>query len=124
MATRKPSTLRRWLGSLAIRSILPGGARALPPETEVYCAHEYTQSNARFAVTVDPDNQALKQRVEEIDRMRARNIATVPSTLGEEKRTNPFLRADDPGVAKAVGLAGADPVTVFAEVRARKDVFR
>ena len=57
--------------------------RALPPETEVYCAHEYTQSNARFAVTVDPENTALKARAAEIDRMRAQNIATVPSTLGE-----------------------------------------
>ena len=98
--------------------------RALPPETEVYCAHEYTQSNARFAVTVDPDNQALKRRAAEIDDKRARDIPTVPSTLGEEQRTNPFLRADDPAVARAVGLEGADPVAVFAEVRARKDSFR
>ncbi len=98
--------------------------RALPPETEVYCAHEYTQSNARFALTVDPQNEALRQRAAQIDRLRAQNIATVPSTLGEEKRTNPFLRADEPAVARAVGLEGADPVRVFAEVRARKDVFR
>ena len=98
--------------------------RALPPETEVYCAHEYTQSNARFALTVDPENRDLARRAAEIDRMRAADIPTVPSTLDEERRTNPFLRADDPGVAQAVGLAGADPVRVFAEVRARKDSFR
>ena len=98
--------------------------RALPDSTRIYCAHEYTQSNARFALTVDPANDDLKARAAEIDRLRARGEATVPGTMGEERRTNPFLRADHPGVANAVGLAGAEPVKVFAEVRRRKDTFR
>ncbi len=98
--------------------------RALPDSTQVYCAHEYTQSNARFALTVDPTNMYLKTRSAEIDRLRSHGEATVPSSLGEERATNPFLRADVPAVAEAVGLKGADPVRVFAEVRSRKDNFR
>lgn len=97
--------------------------RALPGTARVYCAHEYTQANARFAVTVDPRNKALAARSAAIDRLRADGIPTVPSTLAEEIATNPFLRADDAGVAAAVGLAGGDPVAVFAEVRGRKDRF-
>lgn len=98
--------------------------RALPDETKVYCAHEYTQANARFAVTVDPGNQALLDRAQAIDAARAVDKPTVPSRLGEEKATNPFLRADDPSVQAAVGLRGAAPEAVFAEVRARKDSFK
>jgi len=97
--------------------------RALPDDTMVYCAHEYTQNNARFALTVDADNAALVARAREIDAARARNEATVPSPLALERATNPFLRADSPGVARGVGMAGADPVSVFAEVRRRKDAF-
>jgi hydroxyacylglutathione hydrolase len=97
--------------------------RALPDATRVFCGHEYTQSNARFAVTVDPQNAALKRRAAEVDRLRAAGHPTIPSSLGEEKAANPFLRADDPAVAAGVGLAGADPVAVFAEVRRRKDSF-
>ena len=97
--------------------------RALPDDTRVYCAHEYTQANARFALSVDGDNPALVQRAAEIDSLRAAGRPTVPSALGEEKRTNPFLRADDPALAAAVGLAAADPVAVFAEVRGLKDRF-
>ena len=97
--------------------------RALPDDTRVYCAHEYTQANARFALSVDGDNAALVQRAAEIDSLRAAGRPTVPSALGEEKRTNPFLRADDPALAAAVGLAAADPVAVFAEVRGLKDRF-
>jgi hydroxyacylglutathione hydrolase len=98
--------------------------RALPAETRIHCGHEYTEANARFALTVDPTNAALKTRSAEIDRLRSHGEATVPSTLGEERATNPFLRADNPAVAAAVGLSGADPVQVFAEVRSRKDSFR
>lgn len=97
--------------------------RALPDDTMVYCAHEYTQSNARFALTVERDNAALVGRSAEIDRLRAQRRPTVPSAMGIERATNPFLRADAPSVARAVGLAGADPALVFAEVRHRKDVF-
>jgi hydroxyacylglutathione hydrolase len=98
--------------------------RALPDDMKVYCAHEYTQVNARFAVTVEADNDKLLKRSAAIDAARAKGEATVPSLLGEEKATNPFLRADVPGVQRAVGLPGGDPVAVFAEVRHRKDVFR
>lgn len=96
---------------------------ALPDTTTVYCAHEYTQSNARFAVTVDPSNDALSARVVEIDRLRAQGQPTVPTTIGLEKATNPFLRAQQPALAAALDLPDADPVTVFAETRRRKDQF-
>ena len=98
--------------------------RALSDDTRVFCAHEYTQSNARYAVTIETGNQALLARSAAIDAARARGEPTVPSLLGEEKATNPFLRVDVPAVQAAVGLAGGDPTAVFAEVRHRKDVFR
>ncbi len=97
--------------------------RDLPPETRVYCAHEYTQSNIRFAVTVEPDNMALRAREAEVANLRAHGKPTVPSTIGMERAANPFMRADEAGVAAAVGLKGHDPVAVFAEVRRRKDSF-
>lgn len=97
--------------------------RALPPATRIYCGHEYTQSNARFALAVDGGNAKLKARAAEIDRLRAAGKPTVPSTLAEELETNPFLRADDPAFAASLGMAGASPAAVFAEVRKRKDNF-
>ncbi len=97
--------------------------RGLPDATRVYCAHEYTQANAKFALSVDGTNLKLRRRAAEIDDLRARGIPTVPSLLGTEKSTNPFLRADDPAFAAALGMAAADPVAVFAEVRSRKDNF-
>ncbi|MDF1748361.1 MAG: hydroxyacylglutathione hydrolase [Alphaproteobacteria bacterium] len=100
-----------------------GKLKALPDETQVYCAHEYTQANAKFALSVDGSNVALIQRAAEIDAARARGKPTVPSTLGQEKQTNPFLRADNGVLARNIGLAGAAAVDVFAEVRARKDHF-
>jgi hydroxyacylglutathione hydrolase len=97
--------------------------RALPDETLVYCAHEYTQANARFALTVEPQNEALRARSARIDAARAQGEPTVPSSLGEEKATNPFLRADKPELSEALSLAGVAPERVFAEVRSRKDNF-
>lgn len=97
--------------------------RALPDETGVYCAHEYTLSNARFALTVDGDNPALVARAAQVAALREQGEATVPGTLGQEKATNPFMRADDPALARAVGLPGADPAEVLAEIRRRKDSF-
>jgi len=97
--------------------------RSLPDDTEVYCAHEYTQTNARFALTIEPDNAALQARAAEVDRMRAADIATVPSLLGDERATNPFLRAGEPELMAAIGMTGAQPVDVFAETRRRKDNF-
>lgn len=97
--------------------------RALPDDTMVYCAHEYTESNLRFALSVDPDNPALQTRGRTVEALRAEGQPTVPSRLGEEKAANPFLRADDPALQAALGLSGAPPERVFAEVRARKDSF-
>ena len=96
---------------------------ALPDDTTVYCAHEYTQANARFAVTVDPENAALAARAKEIDEKRAKGEWTVPTTIGLEKATNPFLRAADPKLRHAIGLDAASDVEVFAETRHRKDNF-
>ncbi|WP_372396113.1 hydroxyacylglutathione hydrolase [Azospirillum sp. HJ39] len=98
--------------------------RALADRTRVYCGHEYTQSNGRFALAVDPGNAALHRRMEEVAELRDRNQPTIPTSIGMERRTNPFLRADDPGVQAAVGMAGAPAVEVFAELRRRKDHFR
>lgn len=97
--------------------------RALPDDTVVYCAHEYTQANARFAVTIEPDNDALTRRAADIDAQRAAGEPTVPSVLSLEKQTNPFLRADVPAVKETIGMPQADATTAFAEIRRRKDSF-
>ncbi len=97
--------------------------RGLPGETRVFCAHEYTNSNADFALSIDADNPALKQRAAEVLALREAGKPTVPSTLAAERATNPFLRADDANLQHAVGLGGRDPVEVFAEIRRRKDRF-
>jgi hydroxyacylglutathione hydrolase len=96
---------------------------ALPNETRIWSGHEYTLSNAKFALSVDGTNEALKARYAEIEKLRAADKLTVPTTLAEEKATNPFLRAGDPKVQKAVGMTGADPSAVFAELRERKNRF-
>lgn len=96
---------------------------ALPRDTLVCSGHEYTQANGKFAITVDPDNAALQQRIADIAEARAQGLPTVPSDLGLELDTNPFLRADDPGVQRNLGMEGADPAEVFAEIRRRKDDF-
>ena len=95
----------------------------IPDDTFIFCAHEYTQANAKFAVTIETGNKALIERAAEIDALRAENKRTVPSLLGLEKETNPFLRADVASVAEAVGLSNGSPVEVFSEVRTRKDNF-
>lgn len=97
--------------------------RSLPDETLVYCGHEYTLANARFALSVDPANAALKSRAAEAGQARAEGRFTVPVSLGLEKRTNPFLRADRPELAQAMGLDPGDPVAVFAALRRAKDNF-
>ena len=96
---------------------------ALPDDTIVYCAHEYTQANARFAVTVDPENEALAARAKEIDAKRAKGEWTVPTTIGLEKATNPFLRPSDPGIRATLNMKDASDAEVFAEIRRRKDAF-
>jgi len=97
--------------------------RALPDDTRVYCGHEYTKANIRFARTVEPNNAALAAREKEADAQLAARTPTIPSILGDEKAANPFLRADVPEVAKAVGLAGKPAWQVFAEIRERKNKF-
>lgn len=96
---------------------------ALPDATVVYCAHEYTQANAAFAVTVEPDNSDLLARHEQIAAARAQGTPTVPTTIGLERATNPFVRADSRDLQKTLDLLDADPVKVFAETRRRKDNF-
>ncbi|MEM5492745.1 hydroxyacylglutathione hydrolase [Hoeflea sp. AS16] len=95
----------------------------LPDETRVYCGHEYTQSNARFAVSVDPDNEALAKRMQDINDLRSKGLPTLPTTIGFEKRTNPFMRTGDPAIRKQLGMETASDVEVFAELRRRKDSF-
>jgi hydroxyacylglutathione hydrolase len=95
---------------------------ALPDDATLYCAHEYTQSNARFAITIDPTNRALQARIADIDRLRAEGKPTVPMTLRVEKETNPFLRA--PHLKGAVMLPDALDWEAFADIRTRKDNFK
>ena len=95
--------------------------KALPPETTLYCAHEYTQSNARFALHADPDNAALRAYVDGVTAKRARGEWTVPTRLDRELAANPFLRADDPALQARWG--GGDAVATFAALRSAKDSF-
>ena len=97
--------------------------RDLPDDTQIYCGHEYTLANIRFAQSIEPNNRALAARAEEAARQVAAGKPTIPTTMAEEKATNPFLRADVPAVAASIGLAGKPPAQVFAEVRARKNKF-
>ena len=97
--------------------------RALPDDMAFHCGHEYTQANIKFALTIEPDNADLKARAKEADALRAAGKPTLPSTIGAEKKTNCFLRADVPSVAAAVGLAGKNAEEVFAEIRLRKNRF-
>lgn len=95
----------------------------LKDETLVYCGHEYTLNNGRFALSVEPGNAKLQARMREVQDARARGAPTVPSSIGLEKRTNPFLRPDSGEIRRNLALEGADDVAVFAELRRRKDSF-
>ncbi|MEI7867498.1 MAG: hydroxyacylglutathione hydrolase [Candidatus Methylumidiphilus sp.] len=97
--------------------------RALPPSTLIYCAHEYTQANGRFALEMEPENQALQERVAKVAALRKRNVPTIPSLLEEELATNPFLRPHSPDIRRRLGLTGVADWRVFAEIRHRKDSF-
>jgi hydroxyacylglutathione hydrolase len=96
---------------------------ALPDDTVIYCSHEYTKANADFAVTIDPENDALNKRHAQIIKQRANNIATVPTIMSVEKATNPFLRPDDASIRAHLGMEDARNADVFAEIRRRKDAF-
>lgn len=97
---------------------------ALPEDTRVYCGHEYTEANGRFALSIEPGNRDLHQRMTEVRAIRAAGQPTLPSFIGIEKRTNPFLRSGSQEIRKSLGLEKASDVEVFAETRRRKDVFQ
>jgi hydroxyacylglutathione hydrolase len=97
--------------------------RDLPDDTEIYCGHEYTLSNIKFALTVEPDNNVLSAREAQAKRQVQEGSPTIPVTIGDEKLANPFLRADRADVAANVGMAGKPAADVFTEVRARKNKF-
>ena len=97
---------------------------ALPDDTAIYCGHEYTLTNARYAHDALPADAAIAERLEVVRAARDRKEPTVPTTMAAEKATNPFLRADDPAVAEALGMAGADPAEVFARLRKGRDGFQ
>ncbi|HVY21712.1 MAG TPA: hydroxyacylglutathione hydrolase [Bauldia sp.] len=97
---------------------------ALPDDTAIYCGHEYTEANIRFALTIEPDNAALIARAAEAKALRAAGKATLPTTMAREKQTNPFLRVRDPGIRARLAMKGAPDAAVFGEIRRRKDSFK
>jgi hydroxyacylglutathione hydrolase len=97
--------------------------RNLPPDTQVFCGHEYTAANVNFALTIEPKNPALRSRAEQVVRLVEGGRPTIPTTIQQEKSYNPFLRADLHSLASALDMEGAPPAQVFAAVRARKDKF-
>lgn len=94
---------------------------ALPDETKIYCGHEYTLNNARFALTIEPENDALKSRVADVEALRAAGQPTLPTTIGLEKATNPFLRPKSRAIQARLGMLGAPEWEVFARVRQLKN---
>ena len=114
---------RLFEGTPAMMHASLGKLSALSADTRVYCGHEYTENNGRFALTVEPENADLQARMKEVRETRAAGKPTVPATMAVEKKTNPFLRTQSPAIRKSLGMAGADDVEVFAELRRRKDSF-
>jgi hydroxyacylglutathione hydrolase len=100
-----------------------GKLMALPDATRVYCGHEYTLNNGKFALSIEPDNAALKARMKDVEAARAKNAPTIPSTIGLEKQTNPFLRPGSAQIRQSLGMESASDVEVFGEMRKRKDSF-
>jgi len=97
--------------------------RSLPTDTRVYCAHEYTNANADFALSIDPNNADLKARAEEVTRLREQGLSTIPTTIESEARCNPFLRCDIPSFKAMLDMADSEAEEVFAEIRKQKDHF-
>ena len=95
----------------------------LPPETTVYCSHEYTATNAKFASDVDPDNEALIKRIGLVKALRSEGRPTIPCKLSDELATNPFLRTSDAGIRRALGMEDANDIAVFAELRNRRNQY-
>lgn len=96
---------------------------ALPADTAIYCGHEYSASNARFALSIDPDNKALQQRADEIARLREKDQLTLPTNMAQEMATNPFLRSFDAQIRANLAMTDASDVDVFTRIRALKDNF-
>ena len=94
---------------------------SLPDDTQIYCGHEYTLANARFALSVDPDNAALRRRAETVAAERAEGGLTLPTSLGLERATNPFLRVGEPAIQQSLGLRNAPPAEAFAALREAKN---
>lgn len=97
--------------------------KALPADTTIYCAHEYTATNARFALAVDPDNAELQKRAVEVTDLRASDLPTVPTVLKLELEINPFLRVSNPGIRKTLNMADSTDTAVFAELRERRNQY-
>ncbi|RLQ88629.1 hydroxyacylglutathione hydrolase [Notoacmeibacter ruber] len=110
---RSPEDMQRSFDKLA----------ELPDDTKVYCGHEYTLANAKFAVTVDPENEKLREQLEKVAAQREAGEATLPTTIGLEKETNPYFRTRDDVLKKALNMEAASAAEVFAEIRSRKDNF-
>ena len=113
--------------------ILEGNARtmlnsllklgSLPDDTLVYCGHDYTLENYEFALTLEPDNEAVRKRMEKVKQAVSEGRKTVPSTISQEKQTNPFFRAGTSEIKAALNMSGTKTEDVFAELRRRKDIF-
>lgn len=114
---------RLFEGSPQQMHISLGRISQLPDDTRVFCAHEYTEANGHFALTLEPENVALLERMDEVQALRANDKPTVPSLLGQEKRANPFLRASSPAIRVVLDMQNAPDAEVFAEIRRRKDHF-
>jgi len=97
--------------------------KQLPAQTRLYCAHEYTQANGKFALTLEPENLQLQHRVQQVDTLRKQQNPTVPSTLEQELASNPFLRENSPAIQQAIHMTGQTPAAVFAKIRQLKDAF-
>jgi len=97
--------------------------KSLPPETQVYCAHEYTQANSRFACSIEPNNQALQQRIKQVNHLRTQQQPTMPFSIAEELATNPFFRTDNSELQQNIGLIDQPALTVFTQLRQLKDRF-
>jgi hydroxyacylglutathione hydrolase len=97
--------------------------RSLPPETALYCGHEYTDANCRFALTVEPENETLRARASEAAALAKAGKPALPSTIKQELATNPFLRPESPAIQQRLGMEGAELADIFGEIRRRKDRF-
>lgn len=97
--------------------------KSLPESTKLYCTHEYTQTNGRFALSLEPDNERLQQKMKQVDQLRARGQSTVPSTIAEELATNPFFRETSPALQETLKMRGHQDVDIFARIRKLKDSY-